>query len=70
MSKKTRSVRINSENDVSERLQGSYGRVIVLMSSNPEEIDLLCSKLDGYSTVMDTEVLDNYDYAKVIIRDD
>lgn len=58
------------DNEVSDDLKGSYGRAVIIMSSNPEEIDIVCNKLGkNYKVIMETEVLDNHDYAKVILRD-
>jgi len=69
---KIKGVSISSPKDekvISDELEGSYGKSIVIMSSNINELDMLCSLLgDRYEVVMDTEVLDNHDYAKVIIR--
>lgn len=62
-------VQVKNHNKVSNELQGSYGKTLVIMSSNPEEIDILCNKLgDDYNIVMDTDLLENHDYAKVIVR--
>lgn len=61
--------RSKSDEKVTEELQGSYGKTLVVMTSNPEELDILSKILkDRYDTVMDTDVLDNQDYAKVFVR--
>lgn len=52
-------------------MQGTYGKTIVVMTSNPEELDILSDKLkDDYEVVMNTEIMENKDYAKVFVRKD
>lgn len=50
---------------------GSYGKSIILLSSDPAEIERICDKLgEDYLTIMELTAMDNYDYSKVIIRKD
>lgn len=50
---------------------GSYGKSIILLSSDPAEIERICDKLgEDYFTIMELTVMDNHDYSKVIIRKD
>lgn len=66
---KVRSLR--NKEEVSKELQGTYGKTIVVMTSNPEELDILSNKLkDDYEVVMNTEIMENKDYAKVFVRKD
>ena len=52
-----------------KRTKGSYGKSIVLLASDPAEIERLCERLgDEYVTVMELMPMDNNDYGKVIIR--
>ena len=54
---------------VSRELKSSYGNTIILLTSNPEEIDHIWNLIESeYDVVMDTDVIDNGDYAKVIVR--
>ena len=50
---------------------GSYGKSIILLSSDPAEIERICDKLGkDYFTIMELTPMDNHDYSKVIIRKD
>ena len=50
---------------------GSYGKSIILLSSDPAEIERICDKLgEDYFTIMELTPMDNHDYSKVIIRKD
>ena len=49
--------------------EGSYGKAVVLLSSDPAEIERICDKLgEDYREVMEVTELENGDYSKVIIR--
>ena len=48
---------------------GSYGKSIILLSSDPAEIERICDRLgEEYRDVMEVTELENGDYSKVIIR--
>lgn len=48
---------------------GTYGKSLVLLSSDPAEIERLCDTLgDSYQVVMEIFEMDNGDYGKVILR--
>ncbi len=50
---------------------GSYGKSIILLSSDPAEIERICDRLgEDYLTIMELTAMDNHDYSKVIIRKD
>ena len=52
-----------------QKQEGSYGKSIILLSSDPAEIERLCEKLgDDYQVVMEVTPMDNNDYSKVIVR--
>ena len=54
---------------VSRELKSTYGSTVILLTSNPEEIDHIWNLIEPeYDIVMDTDVIDNGDYAKVIVR--
>ena len=49
--------------------KGSYGKAIVLLSSDPAEIERISDALgEEYKTVMELEELENHDFSKVIVR--
>jgi len=59
------------DDEVSSELVGKYGSTLVIMTSNPEELDIACKKLGKeYRVVMETTVMDNNDYVKVLVRKD
>lgn len=58
-----------SDSQVSKELKGTYGTTIVLMSSNPEELQIVIDKLGNeYDTILETCIIDNGDYATVLNR--
>lgn len=62
---------LKSDNEIRKELVGSYGSTLVIMSSNPNELNILYDKLKSdYSVVMDTTLLENHDYGLVVIRKD
>ena len=53
----------------SSKKTGSYGKGIILLSSDPAEIERICDSLgEDYRVILDLEALDNGDFCKVIVR--
>lgn len=52
-----------------QRKIGSYGKSVILLSSDPAEIERICDRLgDGYRNVMEVTEIENGDYSKIVIR--
>ena len=59
----------NNKNKVTNKSEGSYGSNIIIMSSNPEELQKVISTLSNeYETVLETFLMENNDYATVLKR--
>ena len=53
-----------------QKQTGSYGKSIILLSSDPAEIERICDRLgEEYITIMELTPMANHDYIKVIIRE-